>query len=384
VTSMADGMGRWPQRRRSHRQELFAPLDGAQAVFVMDRLVPRLGMAKAATSLIHGLDPHARVGVLVIAGPPSHAPLRRAVFLGHRAGLRGRLAAVRQLRQIGRRHDVHFVAVGTWAATTFALANLGRRTPMILWEHTVLPWRIRHQPSVTACALALRLLLGRTLHTVVSVSDANARTVQMLTGWRVPTVVIPNWPDEDVEHPARGSMRDPARAAKDSVSLLGIGSLGPGKNWRLAITALTHLPDQCQLQLAGDGPDRNALSQLADELGVGHRVTLLGYVESVGPLLEEADVVVHPSFAETFGYVLMEAASYRKPVAVLDMPAMNEFVPSLVCGAIAARPEPEAYARAIEQALTAEWQYDAAASRRAKLLNHSAIVAAWRDVLRVG
>src|SRR3954453_15428261 len=186
---MADGMRRWPRRRRLQRPKLFAPLDGAQTIFVMDRLFPRLGMAKAATSLIHGLDPHARVGVVVIAGPPSHEPLRRAVFLGHRAGLRGRLAAVGQLRQIGRRFDVQFVAVGTWAATTFALANLGRRTRIILWEHTVLPWRIRHQPSVTACALALRLFLARTLREVVSVSDANARTVQMLTGRRVPTMV---------------------------------------------------------------------------------------------------------------------------------------------------------------------------------------------------
>jgi glycosyltransferase involved in cell wall biosynthesis len=366
------------------RRELLAPLDGAQVIFVIDRLVPRLGMEKAAIRLIQGLDPHTRVGLLVVAGPTPHSPPTYAVFLGHRAGLRGRLAALAQLRRIGRRHNAQFVAVGTWAATTFALANVGRTTPMILWEHSVLPWRIRHELSVTLCALALRLLPGRTLRKVISVGDANAQVVQALTGHRVTTVVIPNFPDEDAQSPAHRSTREPASSTRDSVSLLGIGSLIPRKNWRLAITVLTHLPDHCQLHLAGDGRDRNELSQLADELGVGHRVTFLGYVESVGRLLEEADVVVHPSFAETFGYVLMEAASYRKPVVVLDMPAMNEFVPSLVCGAIAARPEPEAYARAIEQALTTDWQYDAAASRRAKLLNDSAIVAAWRDVLRAG
>jgi glycosyltransferase involved in cell wall biosynthesis len=332
--------------------------------------------------LIHELDAHARVGVLVVAGPPPAAPLRRAVFLGHRNGSRGRIAAMLQLRRVARQPGTEFVAVGTWAATTFSLANLGGRTPLILWEHTVLPWRIRHERSVTVCALALRFLLGRTVRTVVSVGDANARTVEALTSHRVPTRVIPNFPEKDAETPAAQPRRESTAPMRNSVSLLGIGSLIPRKNWALAITALTHLPDHVELSLAGDGSDRDELSRLAHELGVGQRVTFLGYVESVGPLLDRADVIVHPSFAETFGYVLMEAAFHRKPVVVLDMPAMNEFVPSLVCGVVADRPEPEDYARAIENALEKDWDHDEAASRRAKRVNSSAIVAAWLDVLR--
>jgi glycosyltransferase involved in cell wall biosynthesis len=339
-------------------------------------------MEKAALRLIHELDAHARVGVLVVAGPPPATPLRRAVFLGHRNGSRGRIAAMPQLRGVARQPGAEFVAVGTWAATTFSLANLGRRTPLILWEHTVLPWRIRHERSVTVCALALRFLLGRTLRTVVSVGDANARTVEALTDHRVPTRVIPNFPEEDAETPAGQPMQESTAPMRNSVSLLGIGSLIPRKNWALAITALTHLPDHVELSLAGDGSNRDELSRLAHELGVDQRVTFLGYVESVEPLLDKADVIVHPSFAETFGYVLMEAAFHRRPVVVLDMPAMNEFVPSLVCGAIARRPEPVDYARAIEDALGTDWHHDEAESRRAKRLSSSAIVAAWLDVLR--
>jgi glycosyltransferase involved in cell wall biosynthesis len=382
VTSLTARMRRHLRWRRPRRQELLAPLDGADVIFVVDRLVPRLGMEKAALRLIHELDAHARVGVLVVAGPPPAVPLRRAVFLGHRNGSRGRIAAMLQLRRVARQCGAEFVAVGTWAATTFCLANLGRSRPLILWEHTVLPWRIRHERSVTVCALALRSLLGRTLRTVVSVGNANARTVEALTGHRVPTREIPNFPEEDAETPAGNPRQQSTPPTRDSVFLLGIGSLIPRKNWALAITALTHLPDHVELSVAGDGPDYDALSRLAHELGVHHRVTLLGYVESVGPLLDKADVIVHPSFAETFGYVLMEAAFHRKPVVVLDMPAMNEFVPSLVCGVVADRPEPEDYARAIENALEKDWDHDEAASRRAKRVNSSAIVAAWLDVLR--
>jgi glycosyltransferase involved in cell wall biosynthesis len=382
MTRLATVVPRRLRHMRAQRQELLAPLDGAHVVFVVDRLVPRLGMEKAALRAIGGLEGHAQVGMVVMAGAQPPAPFRCTVFLEHRTGLRGRLGALLQLRQITRRRDAEFVVVGTWAGTTFALANLGRRTHLILWEHTLLPWRIRHERSVMACALALRWLLRRRLHKIVSVGEANARAVETLTGQRVPTIVIPNFPDEGAENHAGEPTRSTTSSGA-SVSVLGIGSLIPRKNWRLAITALTQLPDHFRLQLAGDGPDREKLSRLAQELEVGNRVTFLGYVESVGPLLAQADVIAHPSFAETFGYVLVEAASRHKPVAVLDMPAMNEFVPSLVCGAIADRPQPAEYATAIEQALAGEWQYEEADSRRAERLNNSAIVAAWMDVLEI-
>jgi glycosyltransferase involved in cell wall biosynthesis len=377
VAPTSSGMSRHPQRRSRQREELLASLDGAQVVFVVDRLTPRLGMEKAAIGLIRALAPLVRVGVLILAGPPTDADFGCAtVYLGHRPGLRGRLAGLPGLRRAGSRCDTTFVAVGTWAAATFALANAGRRVPVILWEHAVLPWSNRHEGPVMACVVALRLLRRR-VRRMVAVSEANARTARRLTGHRVPTVVIPNLADEADAARATTTRVGPS----DRVSVLGIGSLVPRKNWRLAICALALLPERFELTLAGDGSDRARLTRLAHELGVSERVTLLGHVASVGPLLDAADVIAHPSFAETFGYVLMEAASRHKPVAVLNMAVMNEFVPKLVCGSTAARPEPEDYAGAIEQALSTEWRYDEADFRRAKHMDRGSIVAAWLDVI---
>jgi glycosyltransferase involved in cell wall biosynthesis len=377
VVPMSSRMRRHPQRRSRQREEVLAPLDGAQVVFVVDRLVPRLGMEKAAIGLIQALAPLVRVGVLILAGPPSDADFGCAtVYLGHRTGLRGRLTGLPDLRRAGSRRDTRFVAVGTWAAATFALANAGRRVPVILWEHAVLPWSNRHEARVMVCVVALRLLRRR-VRRVVAVSQANARTARRLTGHRVSTVVIANVADQADAARSMTTKGSPS----DRISVLGIGSLVPRKNWRLAIRALTLLPERYELTLAGDGQDRARLTRLAHEVGVSERVTFLGHVASVGPLLDEADVIAHPSFAETFGYVLMEAASRHKPVAVLDMPVMNEFVPELACGATATRPEAEDYARAIGQALSTEWRYDEADSRRARHMDRDSIVAAWLTVI---
>jgi glycosyltransferase involved in cell wall biosynthesis len=378
---MPNRMRRPRLSRSRQREQRLAPLRGAQVVFVVDRLVPRLGMEKAAIGVIQALAPLVRVGVLILAGPPSNTTFPcPAVYLGHRPGVGGRLAGLPDLRRAGGHPATTFVAVGTWAAATFALANVGRRVLFILWEHTVLPWRTRHERSVTACAIALRLMRRNVLR-AVAVSHANAQTVRKLTGDRVRTVVIPNFANGQAEGTVRSAT--PTRpGGRDRLTVLGIGSLTPRKNWRLAIAALTLLPEPFELRIAGDGPDRDRLSRLAHQLGVGERVTFLGYVASVGPLLDAADVIAHPSFAETFGYVLVEAASRHKPVAVLDMPVMNEFVPELVCGSTAARPCAEAYARAIMQALSTEWRYDEADSRRAERLDRDSIVTAWLEVMR--
>jgi glycosyltransferase involved in cell wall biosynthesis len=365
------------------RQELSAPVQRAQVVFIVDRLTPRLGMEKAALAVIQALEPHAETGTVVIAGPPITAGFRDVVYLGHRPGLAGRLAALRDLRHVADSCDATFVAVGTWAAATFALATVGSARKFILWEHTVLPWRIRHEPSVTVCAIALGFL-GRRLDRIVSVSQANARAVRGLTRQRVPTLVIPNPADGRVERSMSSPAPQPMRSSGRSIAVLGIGSLIPRKNWQLAIRALALLPQHFELRLAGDGPDRAPLSRLAHELGVGGRVTFLGHVESVDPLLDRADIVVHPSFAETFGYVLMEAAAHHKPVAVLDMPVMTEFVPTLVCGVLAGGVAPEEYARAMQEALSSDWSYDEADVRRRERLDAAAIRAAWLNVLSIG
>jgi glycosyltransferase involved in cell wall biosynthesis len=132
---------------------------------------------------------------------------------------------------------------------------------------------------------------------------------------------------------AANSLSQPSRQPSDGlIRLLGIGGLVPLKNWGRAIESMSELPQSYVLEIAGEGPDRRRLEALIARRGLGNRVRLLGHRSDVPQLLADCDVVVHPSFVETFGFSLMEAAIAGKPVVCLDMPVMNELVPTVIPG----------------------------------------------------
>ena len=68
------------------------------------------------------------------------------------------------------------------------------------------------------------------------------------------------------------------------------------------------LPDW-ELIIAGDGPERPALEQLIEDLGLCLRCRMLGQVP-VEPLLSEGGVLVHPSTMEGTPNAVMEAMSH--------------------------------------------------------------------------
>jgi amino acid adenylation domain-containing protein len=82
------------------------------------------------------------------------------------------------------------------------------------------------------------------------------------------------------------------------------------------------------LFLAGDGPDRPALVELAGELGVGDRVHFVGRVDAADRFawLAGADLVAMPSRYETFGMVAAEALAVGTPVVAFDIPCLRALV----------------------------------------------------------
>jgi len=71
-----------------------------------------------------------------------------------------------------------------------------------------------------------------------------------------------------------------------------------------------------ELWLAGDGPIRRQLEELAQELNVAKSVKFLGNIkpENVPKLMQEIDVMVIASHYETFGVVAAEALIMGRPV----------------------------------------------------------------------
>ncbi len=70
--------------------------------------------------------------------------------------------------------------------------------------------------------------------------------------------------------------------------------------------------------IVGDGPERHALKQKADKLGL--RIEFPGFVGNVYSYMKSSKVFVFPSRREGFGLVVLEANACGLPVIVMNHP----------------------------------------------------------------
>ncbi|HEU4323200.1 MAG TPA: glycosyltransferase family 4 protein [Roseiflexaceae bacterium] len=80
------------------------------------------------------------------------------------------------------------------------------------------------------------------------------------------------------------------------------------------------------LLIAGDGPDRDKLVELAKQLGIERRVVFCGRVEGEEKyrLMAQAYAVLMPSRFETFGMVAVEAQACGAPLIAFDIGPLSE------------------------------------------------------------
>ena len=101
------------------------------------------------------------------------------------------------------------------------------------------------------------------------------------------------------------------------------------------------------LSIAGDGPERARLEELARRLGVADWVNFLGFREDVSDLLAACDLVVLPSLREGLSIAFLEAMAAGKPIIATSIGSHRE----LACQAEIARLVPPADAAALCQAI---------------------------------
>ena len=70
----------------------------------------------------------------------------------------------------------------------------------------------------------------------------------------------------------------------------------------------------------------SAVEKRIQELGLKERVVLTGFIEDVPAVLSAMDVLVMPSYFETFGLVVIEAFACLVPVIATDMGSINEMI----------------------------------------------------------
>jgi glycosyltransferase involved in cell wall biosynthesis len=170
--------------------------------------------------------------------------------------------------------------------------------------------------------------------------------------------------------------------------VLFVSSMWPYKNTDGLLRAFAQV--QAELgdrQLAIVGPIRDekygdSLHALTAELGLTDRVVWVGGVplEETVEFYRAADVLVYPSFNETFGLPILEAMASGCPVVTSDTSAMPETAGG---AAVLANPaDPASIARAMLEALEGQDRLRDAGLRRAGQFTWGATAASTLDVYR--
>ena len=146
--------------------------------------------------------------------------------------------------------------------------------------------------------------------------------------------------------------------------VLYVGRYAPIKGLDRLLKAfrnLMHLPHLRLVMVGGDGEHSPMFRQLqskAKALHIENRLMFAGRVdqETLPQYYSAADVLVVPSYYESFGLVALEALACGTPVVTTPVGAMEEIVKEGVTGYVAKDMDPQHYARLIETILIKQQQ----------------------------
>lgn len=143
---------------------------------------------------------------------------------------------------------------------------------------------------------------------LIALSPFHAKTYQQTTGYSN-TKIIP-W-GIDIPSPT-------APTLERNIDILGVGNLIPLKAYDQFIR-IVHKISQTRtinVQIVGDGPEREYLEKTADSLGLKNCIRFCGKTDRLEVLkkMQQTKILLHPSTFESFGFVFLEALAHGASV----------------------------------------------------------------------
>jgi glycosyltransferase involved in cell wall biosynthesis len=143
-------------------------------------------------------------------------------------------------------------------------------------------------------------------------------------------------------------------ASAHPLRVINVGRLVPLKGQAVLIDAVAELVARglaVELEIIGDGPDRERLEQIAQAHGLNGAVRFIGPIgqDEIRDRYAWADVLCVPSFAEGLPVVLMEAMAMEKPVVATQIMGIPELVENGTNGLLVPPGRVDALAAALGQ-----------------------------------
>ncbi|MDI3480563.1 MAG: hypothetical protein PWQ97_218 [Tepidanaerobacteraceae bacterium] len=134
-----------------------------------------------------------------------------------------------------------------------------------------------------------------------------------------------------------------------------VARLVPEKGYEYALFSMARVLKRfpnALMVIVGDGPLRQKLKDMVDELQIMRNVIFLGYQENVEGLVADFDVFILPSVSEGMGLALLEAMALGKPVVATEAGGIPEVVKNGVNGLLVPPKDEGSLAEAIITILT--------------------------------
>ena len=161
--------------------------------------------------------------------------------------------------------------------------------------------------------------------------------------------VIYNAVDSDIFSPElkqhRADVRQKLGVPESATIFLLVGSGYARKGVATAIQALAKLPSDTYLIVVGRDKYRRRYKRLAQQLGVGRRVALLGVQDDPKPFYGAADVFVLPTLYDPCPHAALEAMACGLPVVTSTKCGAAELVTENDAGLVCAAQDVDALAR---------------------------------------
>jgi glycosyltransferase involved in cell wall biosynthesis len=213
----------------------------------------------------------------------------------------------------------------------------GRKTKFILALHTTINRafkydvfdRILYTPMMLSCDKIITVCANQKAFWAHKYPFLATRLVTIYNGIDTDKYRDNLRPEERIE------LKGMLKIEEDEATIGVLADFRPEKGHEYAFHALKILLDKrikMKLLLIGDGERRNYLRLLSDRLVISQNIRWVGYQKDPRKFLSLCDVLLVPSYAESFSLAILEALSMGKPIIATRVGGTSEVVKSGING----------------------------------------------------
>ncbi len=113
-------------------------------------------------------------------------------------------------------------------------------------------------------------------------------------------------------------LKGPSDKKHDKIQFITVASLKSQKGHERILKVLGNLDFDFTYLMIGDGPERERLKTLMEDLGIGPKITHIPHTKEVATYLAQSDLFLQGSYVEGFPNCLLESCSVGTPIVAFD------------------------------------------------------------------